>query len=196
MKIIGITGGVGSGKSGVLSLLKKKYGAYILEADKLAHVLMQPEGPTYHPIIDCFGVEIVASDGSIDRKKLGAIVFHDADKLERLNAITHPAVRTEINRRIAAASQTGGYTYFALEAALLLEEGYDAVCDEIWYIYVDPETRIQRLMAGRGYSREQCISIFESQSDDSYYRSHSRYVIDNSKDFENTELQIDNLLKK
>lgn len=196
MKIIGITGGVGSGKSGVLSLLKKNYGAYILEADKLAHVLMQPDGPTYHPIIDCFGVEIVASDGSIDRKKLGAIVFHDADQLERLNAITHPAVRTEIDRRIAAASQTGEYTYFALEAALLLEEGYDAVCDEIWYIYVDPETRIQRLMAGRGYSREQCISIFESQSDDSYYRSHSRYVIDNSKDFENTELQIDNLLKK
>lgn len=196
MKIIGITGGVGSGKSGVLSLLKKNYGAYILEADKLAHVLMQPDGPTYHPIIDCFGVEIVASDGSIDRKKLGAIVFHDADQLERLNAITHPAVRTEIDRQIAAARQTGGYTYFALEAALLLEEGYDAVCDEIWYIYVDPETRIQRLMAGRGYSREQCISIFESQSDDSYYRSHSRYVIDNSKDFENTELQIDNLLKK
>lgn len=196
MKIIGITGGVGSGKSGVLSLLKKNYGAYILEADKLAHVLMQPDGSTYHPIIDCFGVEIVASDGSIDRKKLGEIVFHDADKLELLNAITHPAVRTEIDRQIAAASQTGGYTYFALEAALLLEEGYDAVCDEIWYIYVDPETRIQRLMAGRGYSREQCISIFESQSDDSYYRSHSRYVIDNSKDFENTELQIDNLLKK
>ncbi len=196
MKIIGITGGVGSGKSGVLSLLKKKYDAYILEADKLAHVLMQPDGPTYHPIIDCFGVEIVASDGSIDRKKLGAIVFHDADKLERLNAITHPAVRTEIDRQIAAARQTGGYTYFALEAALLLEEGYDAVCDEIWYIYVDSETRIQRLMAGRGYSREQCISIFESQSDDSYYRSHSRYVINNSKDFENTELQIDNLLKK
>ena len=185
MKIIGITGGVGSGKSGVLSLLKKKYDAYILEADKLAHVLMQPDGPTYHPIIDCFGVEIVASDGSIDRKKLGAIVFHDADKLERLNAITHPAVRTEIDRQIAAARQTGGYTYFALEAALLLEEGYDAVCDEIWYIYVDSETRIQRLMAGRGYSREQCISIFESQSDDSYYRSHSRYVINNSKDFEN-----------
>ena len=196
MKIIGITGGVGSGKSCVLSILRDCYGAYILEADKLAHVLMQPDGATYQLIIDCFGTDIVAKDGTIDRQRLGAIVFQDADSLKRLNAITHPAVRTEIYRQIEAAKHTDSYPYFALEAALLLEEGYQAVCDEIWYIYADIPNRTKRLMAGRGYSEAKCIAMFQSQSEDAFYRANSSHVIDNSHNLENTKLQIDNLLKK
>lgn len=195
MKIIGITGGIGSGKSSVLAILKEHYHANILEADKVAHILMQPGGSTYQPLIDAFGQDILAPNGEIDRQKLGRIVFASKEKLSILNNITHPAVRIYILEQIDAYRRLRADNLFVLEAALLIEEGYESVCDEIWYIYADEETRMLRLMAGRGYTKEKCISIFRSQSDENFYRTHCKYVLDNCGDTEKTKIQIDNLLK-
>lgn len=195
MKVIGITGGVGSGKSSVLDILRDSYDAYILEADKVAHILMQPGGTTYKPIIDAFGKEIVGQNGEIDRLKLGNIVFSSKEQLSVLNDITHPAVRTYILEQIDTYRKGFPEGLFALEAALLIEEGYDEICDELWYVYADEATRMKRLMASRGYTEERCISMFRSQSDESYYRTHCKYVIDNCSDTEKTKIQIDNLLK-
>lgn len=195
MRVIGITGGVGSGKSTVLDIFQKNYDAFVLEADKVGHELMNPGGTTYQPIIDMFGTDILCEDGTIDRKVLGAIVFSSTDKLQQLNGITHPAIRTYILDRISAYKSLHPEGLFILEAALLIEEGYDDICDEIWYIYAEQEMRIDRLMSSRGYTREKCIAIFHSQSDDFFYKTHCKYVIDNCGSPEKTKIQIDNLLK-
>ena len=195
MKIIGITGGVGSGKSRVLEILRDEYHAYTLEADKAAHALMRQGGAVYQSIVDAFGSEILAPDGEIDRKILGGIVFASKERLSILNNITHPAVRTHILTKIDAYRRKEPDGIFALEAALLIEEGYGDICDELWYIYVDEDTRMKRLIEGRGYTEEKCLSIFASQSGEDYYRMHCKYIIDNCGDMEKTKIQIDNLLK-
>lgn len=196
MKVIGITGGVGTGKSTVLSILKEEYNATIIEADKVAHQLMMPGGATYQPIIEAFGQEILETDGGISRVKLGAIVFSDAEKLNQLNGITHPAVKDFIVNIIEREAARGQDAFVVIEAALLIETGYQDICDEIWYIYSDENVRIQRLMASRGYSKEKCISIMKNQSNEVFYRENCQQVIDNSGDFIYTKQQIDNLLKK
>lgn len=195
MKIIGITGGVGSGKSRVLQILEESYDAFVLEADKAAHLLMRPGEAVYQQIVAAFGKEIVTVNGEIDRNILGNIVFASENKLLKLNSITHPAVRVYILEQIEAYQRQKPEGIFALEAALLIEEGYADVCDELWYIYVDEDTRIKRLMEGRGYTKEKCLSIFRSQSDEKYYRTHCNHVIDNCGDAAKTKMQIDNLLK-
>lgn len=195
MRIIGITGGVGSGKSTVLNILKEEYGASVLEADRAAHSLMEPGGITYEPVIQAFGMEILGEDRRIDRRKLGEIVFSSEDKLALLNQITHPAVKAYILDRIENERKKQPEGIFVLEAALLIEEGYEAICHELWYIYADQETRVSRLMENRSYTREKCLAMISSQSDDKFYKTHCKYVIDNSKNIEKTKIQIDNLLK-
>ena len=190
MKVIGITGGVGSGKSVVLSIMEEKFNCETILCDLVAHDLMQPGAKSYLDIVEAFGKEILAEDGMIDRKKLGAIVFADEKELERLNAITHPNVKEEVKRRIAKIKEEGKATAIALEAALLIEAGYEDVYDELWYIYVNRETRYQRLAEGRGYSREQTDSIMKNQLSEEEFRAHADLVIDNSYSVEETEAQI------
>lgn len=195
MKILGITGGVGSGKSRILYDLEQEYNAYILEADKLAHELMQPGEAIYNKIIDNFGNDILASDGFIDRQKLGEIVFSDSHKLELLNSISHPMVKEEIKNRISEAFNEGIIKLFVIEAALLIEDGYKDICDEIWYIHVPKEERIKRLMLQRGYTVEKCNNIFDSQSSEDFYISNSDYVIENGGTYEETHTQLNVRLK-
>ena len=153
--ILGITGGVGCGKSAVLNILEKEYGAYVIQADLVAHELMEPGQTSYLAIVEHFGCEILTEDGHIDRKALGAIVFADEEKLSLLNSLTHPAVKEEIKRRIQMhlfevvdrelveqMSAFDGHhpivrskdncVLIVIEAALLLEDHYDEICDEIW----------------------------------------------------------------
>ena len=142
MRIIGITGGVGSGKSRVLLYLEKKYGATICQADHVAWQLQMPGTVCYRSIVDWFGEGILNADATINRTKLGQIVFADAASLARLNAIMHPAVKKEIRHRIQREAEQGT-EFFVLEAALLIEENYDEICDELWYIYSSESVRIQ-----------------------------------------------------
>ncbi len=198
MKILGITGGVGSGKSRVLYDLEQNHNAYILEADKLAHELMEPGKKIYNQIIEEFGQEVLLKEEPyyIDRNKLGQIVFNDKDKLAILNSISHPLVKEEIIERIATAKNEGKIKLFVIEAALLIQDGYDAICDEIWYIWVDREERIKRLMKQRGYTREKCISMFNSQEPDEYYKKYATFTINNQFDYENTSKLLNARLNK
>lgn len=190
MKVLGITGGVGSGKSVVLSIMEEKFGCKTILCDLVAHDLMQPGEKSYVEIVKTFGKEILHEDQTINRKALGAIVFGDEEKLGKLNAITHPNVKEEVKARIAKIKEEGVASAICLEAALLIETGYEDVYDELWYIYVNRETRYQRLYEGRGYSREQTDSIMKNQLSEEEFRAHADVVIDNSYTVEETEAQI------
>ena len=190
MKVIGITGGVGAGKSTVLSYLSKRKGAQVVQADLVGHEVMAPGGPCCGPILKLFGERVQRKDGSIDRAKVAAVVFADKGKLEALNKIVHPAVKKEILSRITQ-SREQGYSYFFLEVALLFEDHYDAICDDLWYIYADESVRRQRLMSSRGYSKEKIDGIFSNQMAEDFFRSHGNYVVENNGDLEFTCRQIE-----
>lgn len=190
MKVIGITGGVGSGKSVVMDILQKEYGAQIILADLVAHDLMEPGQQNYIDIVEAFGEEILAQDKTIDRPALAKVVFGDKEKLVRLNAITHPNVKKEIFRRIDAIKEKGEASFIAVEAALLLEEGYQKDFDAMWYVYVDEATRIDRLKEGRGYTEEKCREIMAKQLPEEVFRKECSTVIDNHLGISETEKQI------
>lgn len=192
MKVLGITGGVGAGKSTVLSYLVQAYGARVIQADQAGHYLCGPGQPCYYPIVEAFGVGILKGDQTIDRDRLSAQVFSDREKLARLNAIVHPAVKAYIAEEIQKEKKAGRVPFTAVEAALLIEDHYDRICDEIWYVYVDEETRRRRLRASRGYSEEKTRSILRNQLSDKRFRDACQFVIDNSSPIvENTYEQID-----
>lgn len=195
-KVIGITGGIGCGKSVVMSLLEEKYKAAVLLSDLIAHDLMKPGEANYKAILETFGQELVDETGEIDRKKLGTVVFSDAAKLKVLNQVTHPNIIEETKRRIEANRQNKDVDFICLESALLLDTDLVFLCDEVWYIYADREIRIERLMEGRGYTREHCLSVMAKQMPEDQFREKADEVIDNSGSVEATEAQILQLLKK
>lgn len=195
MKIIGVTGGVGAGKSTVLNYLEKRYGAKLILADLVGHEVMEPGHEAYEQVVKVFGQEIVSEDKTIDRKVLGAIVFADEKKRMILNRIIHPAVRQEILRRLEEAELLH-LSYVVVEAALFLEENYDAFCDETWYIYTDEKIRRQRLKESRGYSDERIDQIFRSQKTHEEFQKRCLFMIDNNGSEEETFRQIDRRMKK
>lgn len=195
MKIIGVTGGVGAGKSTVLNYLEKRYGAKLILADLVGHEVMEPGHEAYEQVVKAFGHEIVSEDKTIDRKALGAIVFADEKKRMILNRIIHPAVRQEILRRLEEA-KLSHLSSAVVEAALFLEENYDAFCDETWYIYTDEKIRRQRLKESRGYSDERIDQIFRSQKTHEEFQKRCMFMIDNNGSEEETFRQIDRRMKE
>lgn len=197
MIILGITGGVGSGKSRILYDLEKNYSAYVVEADKLAHRLMEPNQPIYHAIIHEFGSAILEEQEpyAIDRQKFAEVVFGNKEKLARLNSITHPAVKTWILNDIEEKKKSGTRLY-VIEAALLIQDGYKEICDEIWYIYVDEKERMRRLMKQRGYTEQKCLSVFNSQESEMYYKKYADFTINNQFEYENSSKQLKDRLNK
>jgi len=194
MKIIGITGGVGSGKSRVLLFLEKKYKAAICQADQVAWELQKPGKLCYQKIVAHFGEEILNEDGTINRNILGQIVFQDETQLQVLNSIMHPTVKEEIQRCVQMERKKGT-AIFVLEAALLVEEHYDEICDELWYIYTDEQNRRQRLKSSRQYSDEKIDRIMASQLPEAEFRKACQRVIDNNGTFEQTCIQLADALK-
>lgn len=197
MVVLGITGGIGSGKSRILCDLEQNYGAYIVEADKTAHALMEPGMPIYDAVVRQFGAGILQEQSrAIDRARLAAIVFSDESKLALLNSLSHPLVKEEILRQISAKRAQGDCRLFVIEAALLIQDGYKEICDEIWYIWADRETRIERLMSQRGYTREKCLAVMDSQENDEYYRKYTDFTINNQFNYENSSKQLNVRLNK
>ena len=195
MKIIGVTGGVGSGKSTVLNEIKKRYNCVLLLADDAAKELEMPGQACYKRLIALLGDDIVDEKGFIVNKKMSAKIFEDSSLLEKVNAIIHPAVKTYILDMIEAEKKKKEADYFFLEAALLIECGYKSIVDEMWYIYASDEVRRARLKASRGYTDEKIDSIMNSQlSNDEFVKASDR-VIDNSEDMDKTMSQIDTILK-
>lgn len=186
--IIGVMGGVGSGKSTVLNYLENNYEANIIEADKVAKEVMLPGNDVYNEIVKTFP-EVIA-DNKIDSKKLAEIVFNDKEQLEKLNSITHPGAVKEIVSRIKSSKNR----IIVVESAILLGSEVEQYCDELWFVFCNRDTRIKRLMQTRGYSKEKCISVIESQPADEEYNKVADEFIDNSYSEENTREQIDLIL--
>lgn len=189
MRVIGITGGIGAGKSSVLDFLQRNYKARIIQTDIVAHHLMEPGNATYYPIVEHFGSRILNGDMTVNRQRLGAIVRDDFREWEQLNKIVHPRVKEYVVREIKKAKEAG-MEYLFVEAALLIEDHYDAICDELWYIYAEEEIRRKRLRELRGYTEEKIAQILERQLKDEEFRKHCRVIIDNSGDLEDTFRQI------
>ena len=188
--VIGITGG----KSVVTKLLHNKFNAAIIDTDTIGHEVIEPGSPAFSEVVDTFGTDILMADGTIDRQKLGSIVFGNDKLLLKLNSIIHPAVEKEVDKRIAEYKKKK-YNYIALETALLIKVGYNTKCDKIWYVYSDTDTRLERLYKNRGLGKEKALRIFESQNTDEEFRKIADGIIDNSGSETETELQIKNILE-
>lgn len=189
MRVIGVTGGVGAGKSTVLGILEKDFDAYVIQADQIGHILMEPGEECYDAVIRLFGKETIKKDKTIDRKRISDVVFTDKEMLLKLNGIIHPAVKSRILRLIQEQREAGR-EICVVEAALFLEEKYQEFCDEVWYVYTEEEIRIQRLMENRGYSREKSLGIIKNQVSDQVFRENTDYVIENNGDLLETRRQI------
>jgi dephospho-CoA kinase len=194
MKIIGITGGVGCGKSTVLQLLKKHTNSYIIMADDVAKGLYKSGSALVGAIEAEFGSGCINADGSVDTKALARVIFSDEAKREKLNGMVHPMVKSEILDTIERLRNENSYEYVFVEAALLIEAEYDKFCDEVWYVTADEETRRQRLKADRGYSDEKIDSMLKTQLSEEDFKKKCSRVIDNSGSIENTECYLVKML--
>ncbi len=196
MKVIGITGGVGAGKSEVLKLIKDMCACTVVIADDLARSLEVKGEVCYEPLVELLRDDVLADDGQIDPKKMARMIFADGaeDILKKVNAIVHPAVKTRILSLIDAERKRKEKDYFFIEAALLIEDGYDKIADELWYIYADADIRRDRLKKSRGYSDEKIDDIMDSQSSEKTFRKYCKVVIDNSGTLADTAGQLSQLL--
>ena len=193
MVFIGITGGVGSGKTAILQHLKKDPGIFVAEADRIAESLLTPGNPVFDKVVSILGKEVLKSDGTIDRPKMAEIIFNDREKLSWINDCIHPAVKEYVLKEKEGFASKGRYRIYFLEAALLIECGYDKICDELWYIYADPLVRKRRLKENRGYSDGKTDQIMKSQLDDREYREKCSLIIDNSGSLEDTLVFVDRI---
>ena len=194
MKVIGITGGVGAGKSRILEYLADRADCRIIIADQVAHRLESPGEVCYKQIVAVLGQGIVAPDGRIDKGRMAARIFGDQELRLRINEIVHPAVKTYIMQEIAEAREEGTLRYLFIEAALLIEDGYDQIVDEMWYIHADKEVRRARLRANRGYSDEKTDRIMQGQLPEEAFYRHCSVVIENNGELECVYRQIDEKL--
>ncbi len=182
MHVIGLTGGVGSGKTVVAHKLAEITGAQVLLADELGHLVMEKGEKGYQEIIQTFGAEILDEQGRISREALAGIVFAEEGKLQKLNQIIHPAVKEYIRDYIEEHRAEEGV--LVLETAIMFETGCDALCDEVWYVYVPEEIRMERLAKNRGYSREKSRSIMKQQLLEQEFRSRCKRVVCNDGNLE------------
>lgn len=190
--IIGITGGVGAGKSAILDYIGESYNARVIFSDNVANDIKKKGYPAYDELIRILGKDILDEEGEIDKKKMAAAIFGDEKLLTAVNNILHPAVNTFIINIIDSEREKGELDFVFVEAALLIENGYKRFVDELWYVYADEDTRRSRLKASRGYSDEKIDNIFDSQLDDKTFRENADFVIDNSGTLDDAKKQIDN----
>ncbi len=191
MMVLGLTGGVGAGKSRILELFSHDYGAQVIQADIVARKLEDPGQPGLTGLVSLFGTGILQKDGTLDRKGFADRIFGNPEALKRVNALIHPLTWNEIKRQIRESSAE----LIVVEAALFDERSRE-VCQYLLYVDTQDEIRIQRLMENRGYSREKCLDIMKNQADRNDFLKLADFVIDNSGSLEESRLQIRRILKK
>ena len=191
MMVLGLTGGVGAGKSRILELFSHDYGAQVIQADLVARKLEDPGQPGLTGLVSLFGTGILQKDGTLDRKGFADRIFGNPEALKRVNALIHPLTWNEIKRQIRERSAE----LIVVEAALFDERSRE-VCQYLLYVDTQDEIRIQRLMENRGYSREKCLDIMKNQADRNDFLKLADFVIDNSGSLEESRLQIRRILKK
>jgi dephospho-CoA kinase len=178
MLTIGVMGGIGSGKSTVTAMLAD-LGAPVIDADKVGHAIYAPGGPAYPDMIEAFGEAILAPDRTIDRKKLGPIVFADPNALKRLNAIVHPKMFTRMREMIETMRANGESKPIVVEAAILIEANWQPLFSEIWLVAASRERVIERVERDRGLARAQTEARIKAQLSDDERRRHASLVINN-----------------
>ncbi|MCI9051957.1 MAG: dephospho-CoA kinase [Lachnospiraceae bacterium] len=193
--VIGVTGGVGAGKSFVLSIIEEEFDAKLLHADEIAHQLTEPEHSCYERIVEEFGTGILKEDQTIDRNQLAEIVFGDPSALKKLNHIVHPMVKEYIQGEISCILLEDPAKIIVIEAALLIEDHYEEICDEIWYVKADEEIRRKRLKENRNYTDERIDKIIKSQLKESEFEKNCQRIINNNGNIEKTRQEIKNALE-
>lgn len=190
--IIGVTGGVGAGKSTVLDILKNEYNAHVILSDDVAKKLMEPGMASYEAVVSFFGEEILTAgkDSEIDRNALAKIVFNDEEKLKTLNSLTHPKVKEEISHLINTYYSEDPDGMIVIESALLIDAGYRNIVDEVWAVIAEPEVRISRLMETRGYSKERSLDVMDKQKSNEVFIKKSDFAVHNSGHIDDTRRQI------
>jgi dephospho-CoA kinase len=162
MKVIGLTGGIASGKSTVSRTLKE-LGAYIIDADETAHRVCEPHKPAWTDMVAAFGKEILNADETINRDKLGEMVFGNPDLLSQLNQITHPRIMESFKEDYRNIKTANPNAILVFEVPLLYETFMDRMCDEVWVVWVDYDTQLKRLIDRNHYSLEEAKRRIESQ---------------------------------
>lgn len=208
MKLIGVTGGVGAGKSEILNHMKSNYNCRILLADEAARALEAPGGAIYEPLISLLeeypaadpatgkaAAPITLEDGRINNPEMARRIFSEPELLKKVNNLVHPAVKEYILSAFAQEKEAGRLDFFVVEAALLIECGYGEDVDAMWYIYCDENERRRRLKSSRGYSDEKIDNILRSQLSEQTFRENADIVIDNSGSIENARAQVDDALR-
>jgi dephospho-CoA kinase len=185
VKILGLTGGIASGKSSIADMLRD-LGAVVVDADKIARQIVTPGEPALEEIRKIFGEEFITPEGELDRKRMGALVFSDKKSRDALNAITHPRIAQKMSDMAEAARDQGALAVF-LEAALLFEAKWDQGLDGIWVVSVPEELQIKRLMQRDSYNEAQAKARLAAQMPLSEKLKRATLVIDNSRSLEETK---------
>lgn len=188
MRVVGLTGGIASGKSTVARMLEK-LGAVVIDADQLAREVVMPGMPAYDAIVEAFGATVLNPDRTINRAALGSLVFSDPAARRRLEGITHPAIGRCAESRLAEL-RAEGTPVAVYMAALLIEAGVTDRVDEIWVVYLDREGQVERLMRREGVDREDALRRIASQMPMEEKRGYGKVVIDNRGALEDTERQV------
>lgn len=195
MRFIGITGGVGSGKTEILKYIGQHYKCEIHLADEAAHQVKRAGTECFARLVELLGEEIVGVDGEIDKAAMADRIFADLELLNKVNAIVHPAVKKYLLEKLTLARENPEIELFFVEAALLIETGYKELVDEMWYIYADETVRRARLKSIRGYQDELIARIMGSQLTEEEFRRASDFVIDNSGTLADSYRQINKKLE-
>lgn len=190
-KIIGITGGIASGKSTVSSYLRE-LGQIVIDADEVVHDLQKKGGALYQVLVGWLGTEILQADGELDRKKLGNLLFGSNEKLAKSANLQNPIIRKELEKRCDRALQDNELVF--LDLPLLYELGYEDWCNQVWLIYVDRETQIQRLMARNQLTKEEAQLRISRQMPLEEKRALADLVLENTGDLETLKSQIKQLV--
>jgi dephospho-CoA kinase len=189
MKVIGLTGNIACGKSVVAGMFRE-LGASVIDADQVARLIVEPGQPAWKEIVERFGEGVLNPDGTINRRRLGEIVFRDAEKREELNRITHPRIIEKI-RELIEEHRKEGVRVVIVEATLIVEKGgMKPIIGDLIVVTADEETQIMRLTQRVGLSREEALFRIKSQMPVSEKVKHATYVIDNSGDLEKTREQV------
>lgn len=189
MKVIGLTGNIASGKSSVAAMFEE-LGARIIDADEIARLIVEPGKPAWRDIVERFGKDILEPDDTINRKKLGEIIFNDEDKRKTLNEITHPRIIGKIREMVNEYGKEK-VPVVIIEAALIVEKGgLRDLIEGLIVVASDEESQIKRLMERNGYSREEAVSRLRSQMPAPEKLKYADYIIDNSGPLENTRVEV------
>jgi len=186
LKIIGVTGGIGSGKSTVARILRD-LGAKIIDADKIAREVTAKGEPALAELVDYFGQEILDKDGELNRKYLANIVFNDKKKLEKLNEITHKYIIKKIINKVNKLKEEGKHDLIVLDVPIPVEHGFLDIAEEVWVVKSDKETRIRRIMERSKISYEEALKRIEAQISDDEYFKIATLIIENNGTLEELE---------